>query len=52
MKTEIIRKPELISIMFGLFLFAIIPNAVMIIVIVIVLQFTATLKHRCSVCER
>lgn len=52
MRTEIIMKLELISIMLGLALFSIFSNAVMIIVIVAILQLTTTRKHRCSVCER
>ena len=51
-KTEIIGKPELVSIVFGLVLFSAFPNAVMIVVVVVVLQLTATKKHRCALCER
>jgi hypothetical protein len=38
--------------MLGLLMFSIVPNAIMISVIVMVLQLTATLQHRCSVCEK
>lgn len=51
-KSEIIAKPELVSVVLGLFLFAILPNAFMIILVILVIQITATQKHRCPLCER
>jgi uncharacterized membrane protein len=51
-KSEIIAKPELISVVFGIFMFSLLPNAIMIVVVLVVLQLTATRKHRCPLCER
>ncbi len=36
--------------MLALVLFSILPNAIMIIAIVIILQVTATKRHRCALC--
>ena len=33
-------------------MFSIFPNAIMIVVVIVILQITATKKHRCSLCER
>lgn len=38
--------------MLGLLLFTLLPNAVTIVLVVLILQTTATKKHRCSLCER
>lgn len=51
-KTEIVMKPEFVTLMFGLAVFALIPNAIMIVIVVVALQLTASKKHRCSLCER
>lgn len=42
----------MVSIVFGLLLFSLLPNAIMIVVVIVALQLTATRKHRCSLCER
>lgn len=38
--------------MLALVLFSIMPNAIMIVVVMIVMQLTATKRHRCGLCER
>jgi hypothetical protein len=51
-RSEIILKPELITVALGVCIFAIVPNLVMMLLIVILLQFASSRKHRCPLCER
>lgn len=51
-QSEIILKPEFISIALGMSIFVIVPHLTMMLVIIFLLHFTASRKHRCPLCER
>jgi hypothetical protein len=50
--SEIILKPELISIVLGISVFVIVPHLAMMLLVIMLMQFTAARKHRCPLCER
>lgn len=51
-RSEIILKPEVITVALGLSIFAIVPNFIMMMLIIMMLQFASSRKHRCPLCER
>jgi hypothetical protein len=50
--SEIILKPEFISIVLGISLFVIVPHLAMMLLVIVLMHFTASRKHRCPLCER
>ena len=51
-RSEIILKPEIITAALGLSIFALVPNFMMMLISLMLLQFVASRKHRCPLCER
>jgi hypothetical protein len=51
-RSEIILKPEIITVALGIGIFAIVPNFLMMMLIIMLLQFASSRKHRCPLCER
>lgn len=50
--SEIILKPEFISIVLGISLFVMVPHLAMMLLVITLMHFTASRKHRCPLCER
>lgn len=50
--SEIILRPEFISMMLGLSLFVVVPHLAMMMLVMLLMHFTASRKHRCPLCER
>jgi hypothetical protein len=51
-RSEIILKPEFISIVLGISIFVIVPHMAMMLLVIMLMHFTASRKHRCPLCER
>lgn len=51
-QSEIILKPEFISVALGISLFVIVPHLSMMVLAILLMHFTASRKHRCPLCER
>ncbi len=51
-QSELILKPEFISIVLGVSIFVIVPHLLMMLLVMTLMHFTASRKHRCPLCER
>lgn len=51
-RSEIISKPEFVSIVLGMTLFIVVPGLIMMGLVILLMQMTANKKHRCPLCER